>query len=101
MNILRDAIPLAYSVIRENLSDPIEYKRGSAAYVATTATPLPTLGDEPVKGGNVLRLFMSQEQVGATAPVRGDLVKVAGVEYAVNQVEANDYDGYFLVAIKK
>lgn len=100
-NILRDTIPLAYAVIQQNLSDSIEYKRGAAAYVVTTATQLPTLGDEPIKNGNVLRLFMSQTQVGATPPARGDLVKLGSVEYVVNQVDTNDYDGYFLVAIKK
>jgi hypothetical protein len=67
-NIIRDIIPLAYSVIQQNLSDAIEYKRGAAAYVVTTATPVPTLG---------------------------------AVEYLVNQVDSNDYEGYILVVIKK
>jgi hypothetical protein len=100
-NIIRDIIPLAYSVIQQNLSDAIEYKRGDAAYVVTTATPVPTLGDEPIKAGNVMKFFMSQAQVGVTPPARGDLLKFGGVEYLVNQVDSNDYDGYNLVVIKK
>lgn len=100
-NIIRGIVPLAYSVIQETLSDSIEYKRGAAAYVVTTATPMPTLGDEPIKAGNVMKFFMSLAQVGATPPARHDLLKFGGVEYVVNQVDSNDYDGYFLVVIKK
>lgn len=100
-NILRDVIPLAYAVIEATVSDSIEYKRGAGAFVETTATPLPTVGDEPTQGGNILRLFMSQTQVGETPPARGDMVKKDGVTYQVNTVNSNDYDGYFLVLLKK
>jgi hypothetical protein len=101
MNILRDILPSAYTVLEQLVSDPIEYKRGAAAFLTTTATPMPTVGDEPTQGGNVLKMFMSQAQVGATPPARGDSVVKDGITYVVNKVESNDYGGYFLILLKK
>lgn len=101
MNILKDILPIAYQTIEQVTSDAIEYERGSGVFVATTATSIPTAGDEPIQSGNQLRLFMSQSQIGLTPPVRGDLVKKDGNTYVVNAVRSNDYDGYFLTLLKK
>lgn len=100
MNILRDIVPSAYAVLEQLVSDPIRYKRGSAAFVDTTATPLPADPTEPVQGGNVLRFFMSQSQVGLTPPASGDSVEKDGATYRVTNVQSNDYDGYFLTLRK-
>lgn len=93
-NILRDLIPKAYELIHDALGDPVSYKRGAAEPFATTAVLLSNVGDEAVKNGNSIQLFMSLAALNAVPPAVGDLVTFAGVQYRVVDPVSNDYDGF-------
>lgn len=87
-------MPKLHQALEKHLSDSVQYKRGSAEPFGTTASPLPTAGEEQVQNGNVMRFFMSLSQCDGVAPQRNDAIIFSGKTYRILDVEADDYDGY-------
>lgn len=91
-------MPKLHQALEKHLSDPVQYKRGSAEPFDTTASPLPTAGAEQSQNGNVMRYFMSLSQCGGVPPQRNDAIIVSDTTYRIFDVEADDYDGYAISA---
>ena len=95
-NILRDILPAVYTSLTEVVGDAITYQHGSGSPFQTTAILLRNIGDEPVKNGNSVRVFMSLAALNSIPPVFGDSVTLLAQPYRVVDVATNDYDGYTL-----
>ncbi len=97
-NLLRQNMPKLHQALEKHLSDPVQYKRGSAEPFETTASPLPTDGEESVTDGNVVRYFMSLQQCDGLPPARLDALIVGGVQYRINNVRPDEYGGFTISA---